>query len=87
LCGTNLVTAGFLAGLASMLAMRRGKGVNDLARVVLAATTAVVLAQPLGRLVQQYLTTSHDLCDVSIAEVTCRKQGTYTLHKIRTVQD
>lgn len=86
LCGTNLVTAGFLAGVASMLAMRRKNGVDSLLRVLLAATTAVVLAQPLGRLVQQYVTTSYDVSGFSISEVVCLQQGKHARHKIKTVR-
>ncbi len=86
-CGTNLVTAGLLAGLASMLSMRHKRGMDRFPQVVLAATSAVILAQPLGRLVQKHLTTCPDLDDVGIVEVTCRGRGKLTRHKIRTVQD
>lgn len=87
LCGTNLVTAGVLAGLASMIAMKGKNGIDQLLRVILAATTAVVLARPLGRLAQKHITTIPNLDDVDIAEVTCKRLGKYTFYKIRTVQD
>lgn len=86
LCGTNLATAGVLAGLASMLAIRNKKAISNLPGVILAATTAVIVAQPLGRLVQKHLTTSPDLADIAIVEVTRQGQGKHTCHKIRTAQ-
>jgi hypothetical protein len=87
LCGTNLVTAGMMAGLASMLSMRRKRGMDQLPQVVLAATCGVILAQPLGRWVQKHMTTSPDLEGLDIVEVTSKGRGKRTRHKIRTVQD
>lgn len=87
LCGTNLVTAGLLAGLASMLSMRRKRGMSHLPQVVLAATGAVILAQPLGRMAQKHLTTFAEVEGVDIVGVTSSGHGQRTRHKIRTVQD
>ncbi len=86
LCGTNLVVAALLAGLASMLAMRGKNRTGRLPNVLLATLTAVMLAQPLGRLAQKHLTTSTDVAAVNIAEVTSKGKGTRTRHKIRTLQ-
>jgi len=85
-CGTNLVVAALLAGLASMLVMRGKNSTGRLPNVLLATLTAVMIAQPLGRLAQKYLTTSTDVDAVNIAEVTSKGEGTYTRHKIRTLQ-
>ncbi len=86
LCGTNLAVAALLAGLASMLAMRGKNRASRLPNVLLATLTAVMLAQPLGRLAQKHVTTSADVADVNIAEVTSKGKGTLTRHKIRTLQ-
>ena len=86
LCGTNLAVGALLAGLASMLAMRGKNRTAQLPRVLLATLTAVVLAQPLGRLAQKHLTTSTDVAAVNIAEVTSKGKGMRTRHKIRTLQ-
>jgi len=86
LCGTNLAVAALLAGLASMLAMRGKNRTAHLPRVLLASLTAVVLAQPLGRLAQKHLTTSTDVAAVNIAEVTSKGKGMRTRHKVRTLQ-
>ena len=86
LCGTNLAAGGVLAGLASMIAMKGKNGMRHLPRVLSAALIAVVLAQPLGSLVQKHLTTSTDLATLNIAEVTCRGKGILTRHRVRTVR-
>ncbi len=85
-CGTNLAVAAILAGLASMSAMRGSKETNRLPNVLLAALTAVVAAQPLGRLTQKYLTTSADVDDIDIAAVTSTRKGKHTRHKITTLR-
>jgi len=87
LCGTNLAVAAVLTALASMLAMRGTNRTNRLPNVLLATLTAVVLAQPLGRLAQKHVTTSADVAHVSITEVTSKGKGMRTRHKIRTLQD
>jgi len=69
MCGTNLVTAGLLAGLAAFAVLRRGVRWGRLPEVVMACTGAVALAQPLGRWAQRRLTTSVDLEGMAVAEV------------------
>lgn len=86
-CGTNLVVAGVLAGLASLLVMGskdRGKRVLP---VIVTATAAVAAARPLGRAVQKYLTTSPDLTGVTIKRITRRGVGTRILHKVETARE
>lgn len=85
-CGTNLAVAAVLAGLASMLTIRGKRGSNQLPNAILASLAAISLAQPLGRLAQRYLTTSSDVTNASISEVTSKGEGTRTRHKIRTLQ-
>jgi len=87
LCGTNVSVAGIMAGVACLLALggkdRRGR----LPIAILAATWAIIAAQPVGRIAQKYLTTSADLSDVSIKRITRRGTRTRILHKIETARE
>jgi hypothetical protein len=56
-CGTNLAVAGMLTGLSAMTVARMRKPYNTFNNVVLASTAALVLARPLGLLVQKHVTT------------------------------
>jgi hypothetical protein len=66
LCGTNIAVTGALTAAATMASLARGNGRGDGARTrfgdaFTAAMFGVVLAQPLGRLVQTHVTTRSDL--------------------------
>jgi hypothetical protein len=56
-CGTNLAVAGILTGLSAMSVAKLRKPYNTFNNVILASTAALVLARPLGLLVQKYFTT------------------------------
>src|SRR5947207_14400687 len=56
-CGTNLAVSGMLTGLSAMAVARMRRPYNTVNNVILASTTALVLARPLGLTVQRYLTT------------------------------
>jgi hypothetical protein len=88
-CGTNYVTAGALAGLAGAAAMLGpGKRWQDkLLRLPFAAalaTIALLIAQPLGLLLQARLTTSGDPGTLEVVSITHRSQGHMTVHRIQT---
>lgn len=83
LCGTNIAVAGMLAGLAAVLAMGRKPRVERLPSVFTASMFAVVAAQPLGRLVQKYVTTSPAVQTVEITHV--RRMAGGFVHKVQTV--
>ena len=71
-CGTNLVTAGTLAGLLAFLSMLPGDQRARRTRlplVLLLSTLAMLLAQPLGLVVQQHVTTEADLGDTSVVRI------------------
>ncbi len=85
LCGTNLVVAGVLAGLASMLAVGNRSRLERLPTVLTAAVLAVVGAQPVGRLVQKHVTTSADVEGLEIVGVSRRGGGVVPLQKVETV--
>lgn len=84
LCGTNLAVAGMLAGVSSLLALGQKRRSEAVSRVILAATGAVLIAQPLGRLVQKYVTTSPHLEGVQIKSVTKSGSGRWAQYKVET---
>jgi hypothetical protein len=86
LCGTNLAVAGALAGVASTLTLGSGRRTEKLPNVVLASMLAVIAAQPVGRMVQRYLTTSPDLSDTEIVGVKAGGRGGAKFHKVQTVR-
>lgn len=87
LCGTNISVAGIMAGTACFLALRGKKQGWRLPLAILAATWAIIAAQPIGRIAQKYLTTSADLYGVSIKRITRRGTGTRILHRIETTRE
>ncbi len=86
LCGTNLAVAGALAGIASMVTMGNGRRAERLPNVILASMLAVLAAQPLGRMVQKYLTTSPDLADTEIVGIKIGGRGGSRFHKVQTAR-
>lgn len=85
-CGTNLVTAGLLAGLVSFLTMLPGSDRSRRERlplVLLFVTLTLFLTQPLGPLVQQHVTTEADLSTTTIASITRFSMGRIPVHRVR----
>ncbi len=87
LCGTNLAVAGVMAGLASTLSAGNRNRWERLPTVLLASMLAVLAAQPLGRLLQKYVTTSPDVTGLRIVDIRGgdRPRGNY--YKVETAQD
>lgn len=88
-CGTNFVTGGTLAGIAGAFAMwGAGPRLRDkLERLSLAttlATLALILAQPLGNLLQARITTSGQPGDLEIVQITPLWRGGIPAHQITT---
>jgi Domain of unknown function (DUF6391) len=85
LCGTNIAVAGVLAGLGSYVALGAGpRRVAGVSGAIVAATFAVLAAQPVGRLIQKHYTTSPDLDGVQIVSVAPLGSGLLRVHKVRT---
>jgi hypothetical protein len=85
-CGTNLATAGVLAGLSSFVVMSSGRSKSRLARlpqIILAATFAVMAAQPLGLSMQKHVTTLPEVEGVTIEEITRQRRGQVVVHHVR----
>jgi hypothetical protein len=67
LCGTNLAISGLLGAGAATAVLGRGSG--RFGNAITASMLAIMLAQPVGRLVQKYVTTSPRLEDVEVVGV------------------
>jgi hypothetical protein len=85
-CGTNLVTAGSLAGLATFAVLGNSKkrGLNMLPNALLAATAALILAQPIGPRLQAHVTTLADLGDMTIKDVRRMDRHNLVVHFVET---
>ena len=86
LCGTNIAVAGALTGIVSVLTMGRARKLENMPNVILAAMLAVIAAQPLGRAVQKYLTTSPDLADTEIVGIKSGGRGGGRFFKVQTAR-
>jgi Domain of unknown function (DUF6391) len=85
LCGTNIAVSGVLTGLASVGAMGRGKRrMERLPNVFTAAMVGVIAAQPIGLLVQKFITTSPDLDGTTITGIRTTAGG--VIHKVKTTR-
>jgi hypothetical protein len=82
LCGTNLAVAGVISGTLAVLAMGKSRRLDRLPSVFLSATAGILLSQPAGRLLQQYVTTRPDLGSVSLKRVETSFGG--LVHKVVT---
>jgi hypothetical protein len=96
-CGTNLATAGVLAGVSSFVAMRcpepvegSGRSKSRLARlpqIILATTLAVMAAQPLGLAVQRHITTLPEVEGVTVGGITRQRRGQILVHHVYLHQE
>lgn len=85
LCGTNIAVAGTMAALATAAVLGNARNrAERLPNAVLASMVAVVAAQPVGRLVQKYLTTNPDLSDTEIIGIKQGGRGGARFHKVIT---
>lgn len=88
-CGTNLVAAAGLSGLAALTVLGTGQRNRNLLErlpalfVMMAA--ALVAAQPLGLLAQEHLTTLSDLGDLRVTGITPVSRGRVAVHRVDTV--
>jgi hypothetical protein len=86
-CGTNLVVSGTLAGAAAFTAMNIGprrKRWEMLPTAMMAATLALLLAQPIGPLLQERVTTSADMSTMEILGVWRTNTSGIPVHRVDT---
>ncbi len=83
-CGTNLVTAGTLAGVAAFVAGsgRQRSTWDRLPSAILGATLAMIAAVPLGRWMQAKVTTSPYVAGLRIVDVVRLAGGPVMRHRI-----
>ena len=83
-CGTNIVVGGVLAGLAAGLAAsgRRRSFWEKLPMALLSATAALLVAQPLGLLIQARVTTSPAVGDLRLRQVVSGQWGRTRVHRV-----
>ncbi len=90
-CGTNLVTSAALAGTASFLVagMTRRRRWTDwldqLPLALLAASMGLIVAQPLGTLLQRRITTEARPGSLQVLSVQRLRRRSPSLHRILTV--
>ena len=86
-CGTNLVASGMMAGVAAFaatgLGKRRGRW-ESLPTAITAATLALLVAQPVGPLLQERITTSADMSTMQILGVWRTNSGGLPVHRVDT---
>jgi hypothetical protein len=85
MCGTNLAVSGILAGLSSLIVVGNRSRLERVPNVLLASMVAVLVAQPLGRLVQKHLTTSPDVDELEVVGFRQGGRGPGRFHKVDTV--
>ena len=89
-CGTNLVTAGIMAATASFLSLGGTKDegwrerLKRLPTAVAATTLALFFAQPIGRAVQQYLTTEPNPGSLEVVAIHPLRSVRGKVHRIHT---
>jgi hypothetical protein len=84
-CGTNLVAAGVLSGMAALTAGSAGRNrtwVDRLPSAVLGATVGLILAQPFGHWLQAHVTTNSDVEGLRVDRVTTLKEGPVMRHRV-----
>ena len=86
-CGTNLVVSGTLAGAAAFTAVNTGRKRDrweNLPAAMLAATIALLIAQPLGPLLQERITTSAEMSAMQISGVWRTNTSGLPVHRVDT---
>lgn len=88
-CGTNFVTSGALAGVAGAAAMfgsgpRWKDRFERLSLAALFATVALILAQPLGNLLQARFTTSGEPRGMQIVRIESNARRGVPVHRVIT---
>jgi hypothetical protein len=83
-CGTNLVTAGILSGLAAFVAgSGRNRSLWDRApSAILGATLALIVAEPLGRWAQTNITTTGQVQGLHITRVVRVAESPVIRHRV-----
>ena len=89
-CGTNFAATGVVTGTLAWLAMvgAHGDFRKRLERwpvVVMLVTIGMIMAQPLGPLLQAQFTTDADIGELEITEITRFEREGTPLHRVKTI--
>lgn len=89
-CGTNFVAAGAVAGSLAWLGMVGNPGgvrrnLERLPVLISLVTIGIILAQPLGPLLQRLFTVEPELGDLRVTEVARLQRPDVVMHRVRTV--
>jgi hypothetical protein len=89
-CGTNFAATGLVTGTLAWLAMvgAQGRFQKRLERwpvVVILVTLSMIMAQPLGPLLQAKFTTDADIGELQVTEITRFEREGTPLHRVKTV--
>jgi hypothetical protein len=90
-CGTVLATTGLLTGLAAFLAISLDSGRGrfrwtSIPAVILSATLAAIVAQPLGLLLQERFTTTGHPGSLEIKNISVNPTSSLIIHRVDTIQ-
>ncbi len=86
-CGTNLVTASVLAGVATVFSVagKRRRWWDKLLAGLAATTAALAAAQPLGYWMQEHVTTDAAVPSAEVAHIRKVQAGGMTVHFVRLI--
>lgn len=84
-CGTNLVTTGTLAGLATFATAAVGRRqraslLDQIPAAIMAATAALLVGRPLGMALQRRITTLADVGNLSLGAIRRQSLGRWVQH-------
>lgn len=91
-CGTNLVTTGAMAGLATLTATaiarnRHASLADRIAVAIMAATLAVLVSKPVGLRLQRDVTTLAEVAGLQVESVTRSQLGRMVIHFVALSSD
>ena len=86
-CGTNLVVAATLTGLACAVALGTEGRWRKIPRAINAAMTALLVSRVVGHQVQRHFTTNGVVGNMSIKGIRRMGLGNLTVHRVRTSWD
>lgn len=83
-CGTSILVTGIMAGGAALLTVGSKNRMLNLPRALSAAVWGVLGSQPVGILIQRYVTTSARMNGMEIAHVRRLSIGSVVVHSVHT---
>ena len=85
-CGTNIAVTGVMAGLLTLSLVGRRNRMQQLPNVLIGGIVAVFLGQPIGRFLQKHVTTSADMGNLRIKDISTTGIGPLKALWVATTQ-